>query len=59
MKNNDSAVGLKLKSALDHKLGHRLFLRLAAGYALVKKTVEDLELKLGGLEMTLGIGYGF
>lgn len=59
MESSGSAAGLKLRGTLDHKLGEKFFLRLAAGYSLVKKTVAELELKLGGLELALGLGFCF
>lgn len=58
IESSGSAAGLKLRGTLDHKILEKLFLRLGAGYSLVKKTVEELELKLGGMELIIGLGLG-
>ena len=57
--NSGGALGLKIKACLDYTLGKRLFLRLAPGFSFMKKNVEDLDLKLGGLQLTAGLGYVF
>ena len=59
LSNSGNALGLKIKAGLDFAVGKRLFLRLAPGFSAVKKNVEDLDLKLGGLQLTAGLGYIF
>jgi len=59
MESSGQAVGLKLRASFDRRVSKKLFLRLDAGYSLVNKKVEGLSLKLGGLELTGGVGYRF
>ncbi len=59
MSNTGSALGLKLKACLDYAIGNKLFLRLGPGFSALSKNKDDLEMKMGGLQLSAGLGYIF
>ena len=59
LSNSGGALGLKVKACLDYAIGNKLFLRLAPGFSAVSKNKDDLEMKMGGLQLSAGLGYIF
>jgi hypothetical protein len=59
LSDSGSALGLKVKAGLDYAIGKKLFLRLAPEFSTVSKNKDDLEMKMGGLQLSAGLGYLF
>lgn len=53
---SDSAFGFRIEDEIMYSFGKQLYLSLNLGYIAAKDTVEDLELKPGGLKVGVGIG---
>lgn len=54
-----SALGFTAGAGLTYTLGDTFFLLAEAGYLLAQKTINDVDVKMGGLRAGLGIGLNF
>jgi len=54
-----SALGFTAGAGLTYALGKMFFLQAEAGYLLAQKTINDIEVKMGGLKAGLGAGLRF